>query len=138
VLTRPANSGPEISPDAKPVRVADNAAMKGSIRKPGSAPASVRFGQRVPVDVHVDFQVDERLKGRGAIRNISISGALLETTLELPLHTNLVLTFSIPGKSAATKYTLDACVVRIDPVGLGIEWRDMGSVDVIDLLEHAT
>ena len=112
--------------------------MAGSKGKAGGTPGSVRFGQRVPVEVHVEFRVDERVKGRGVIRNISISGALLATTFELPMHTNLVLTFAIPGKDPATKYSLDARVVRLDPIGLGLEWRDMGCVDVIDLLEHAS
>jgi hypothetical protein len=113
----------------------DNAAMKTSDRKPPSASASVRFGQRVPVDVHVGLRLDGREQARGIIRNASISGALIATSLELPLNANLVVTLAIPGRNPLA---LDACVVRLDPDGLGIEWRDMGSVDIVDLLEHAS
>lgn len=121
---------------ARPVAT-DNAAMKPSDRKPPIQPASVRFGQRVPVEVQVGLLFDGREQARGTIRNASISGALIATSLELPLHANLVVTFSRPGKSPAT-LALDACVVRLDPIGLAIEWRDMGSVDIVDLLEHAS
>jgi hypothetical protein len=103
-----------------------------------SDPTSARFGERLPFELSVRLSTDGRALGRGIIRNASLSGALIETTLDLPLHANLVVRLTIPGKGAPSPRELAACVVRIDPAGIGIEWRDMASVDVTDLLERAT
>jgi len=99
---------------------------------------SIRFGSRVPLKLAVRLDVDARTVGRGTLRNASISGALIETALDLPLHTNLAVTLSIPGEQTPTVRSLAACVVRIDPGGVGVEWRDIGGADVMDLLERAS
>ncbi len=103
-----------------------------------SDPTSARFGERIPFELPVRISVDGRALGHGIVRNASLSGALIETALELPLHTNLVVTLTIPGKGAPAPRELAACVVRIDAAGIAIEWRDMGSVDVNDLLARAS
>jgi hypothetical protein len=113
--------------------------MKVSSGKhPRSDPGSVRFGQRTTLEVPVQLTVDGRALGRGTIRNTSISGALIETALDLPLYTNLVVTLTLPGGHTAGARTLSACVVRVDPAGIGVEWRDMGSMDITDLLARAS
>ena len=105
---------------------------------PLTDPASARFGARIQFELPISLSVEGRALGRGLIRNASISGALIETALELPLHTNLVVTLTIPGVGTppATR-SFDACVVRIDPAGFGVEWRDMACADITDLLERA-
>jgi PilZ domain len=99
---------------------------------------NIRFGFRTPLDLAVQLTVDGHPAGKGRIGNASISGALIQTTLALPLHTNLVVTLSLPGKTISTARSLRACVVRIDPDGVGVEWRDTGGADVMDLLERAS
>jgi len=99
---------------------------------------SIRFGSRVPLEIAVRLTVEGRSAGYGTIRNASISGALIQTELELPLHTNLVVRLSIPGEKAPATRSLAACVVRVDPAGVGVEWRDIAGVDVTDLLERAS
>ena len=99
---------------------------------------SIRIGARVPLEREVWLSTDAGTAGRGTLRNASISGALIETALELPLHTNLTVTFSMPGEQTPSSHSLAACVMRVDPGGVGIEWRDMASADVLDLLERAT
>ena len=101
-------------------------------------PGSLRFGQRVTLEVPVRLGVAARQLGRGTIRNASISGALIETSLELPLHSNLIVTLTLPDGDAAVTRELRACVRRIDPAGIGVEWQDMGSVDISDLLARAS
>ena len=103
-----------------------------------SDPTSARFGERLTFELPVLLGTDGRALGRGIIRNASLSGALIETALDLPLHANLFVRLTIPGKGAPSPRELAACVVRIDPAGLGVEWRDMASVDVTDLLERAS
>jgi hypothetical protein len=99
---------------------------------------SIRFGARVPLALEVRLSPDTGATGQGTLRNASISGALIETALDLPLHTNLVVTFSMPGEQTPPSHSLAACVMRIDPGGVGIEWCDMAGADVMDLLERAT
>jgi hypothetical protein len=101
-------------------------------------PGSVRFGQRRALEAPVGLAVDGRPLGRGMIRNASISGALIETALDLPLHTNLLVILTIPDGNARSLRGLSACVVRVDVDGVGVEWRDMGSVDITDLLARAS
>ena len=117
-------------------RVANNSAsMKGSGKKQSKCgSASVRFGQRIPLELPVQLGVDGRSLGRGTIRNASVSGALIETALDLPLSTNLVVTLTVPAGDTSAKRELCAQVIRLDPGGLGIEWRDMADVDITDLL----
>jgi hypothetical protein len=111
--------------------------MQNSSRKTSRLDqTSARFGQRIPLELPVGLNAGALGKARGFIRNASISGAFIETTLELPLHTNLVVTLAIQGLEGAA-HALSACVVRLDTFGLAVEWRDMASVDVIDLLQRA-
>jgi len=100
--------------------------------------ASIRFGQRRNLALPVQLGVDGRWVGHGVVRNASVSGALIETALDLPLHTNLVVTLTIPGRDGSATRDLCACVVRVDPAGVGIEWRDMASVDITDLFARAS
>lgn len=106
-------------------------------KRPRFDPTSARFGQRTPLELLVDLNADGFEKARGIVRNASVSGAFIETPIELPLHTNLVVTLVGQGPDQAA-HALNACVVRVDTFGLGVEWRDMASVDVVDLLQRAT
>jgi len=99
---------------------------------------SIRFGARISLAIPVQLSIDAWTVGRGMIRNASISGALIETSLELPLHTNLVVTLMTPSEDAPSTHALGACVIRIDPAGVAVEWRDMAGADVVELLERAS
>jgi hypothetical protein len=113
--------------------------MKSSSKQlPQFDPTSFRFGQRSDLEVPVQLSVAGRALGRGTIRNASVSGALIETALDLPLHTNVVVTLTMPHGNTSTARELTACVVRLDMAGIGVEWRDMGSVDITDLLSRAS
>ena len=111
--------------------------MVSNRKQPQFDPSSVRFGQRVSLKVPVGLTVAGQ-PGSGVIRNASISGALIETALDLPLHTNLLVTLTIPDGNARAVRELSACVVRVEAHGVGVEWRDMGSVDITDLLARAS
>ena len=117
-------------------RLPDNSSVKSVPSQ--LDPASARFGQRVELKVPVALTVAGRPSESGVLRNASISGALIETALDLPLHANIVVTFTISDGKEQDVRELNACVVRIDPAGIGVEWRDMGSVDITDLLARAS
>jgi hypothetical protein len=75
--------------------------------------------------------------GMAHIANVSISGAFLETTLQLPVNANIVLEpiSSAGGERADLK--IAARVARVDKRGLGIEWRVMATPETLALLGAA-
>jgi PilZ domain-containing protein len=97
-----------------------------------------RWGQRVTLEVPVRLLLAGRVLGRGILRNASISGALIETPLELPLFTNLVVALPTTSELTASTQELAACVVRRAPAGLAVEWRDMACPAIVALLERIT
>ena len=107
-------------------------------KKPKADATSIRFGTRISLAIPVQMSIDDRTVAQGIIRNASISGALIETSLELPLHTHLVVTLTTPSEVAPFTHALVACVIRIDPAGVAVEWRDMAGTDVVELLERAS
>jgi len=96
-----------------------------------SDPMEHRWGQRVTVEVPVRLEVGGRPLGRGILRNASISGALIESALELPVFSNLVVSIPAVGD-------LPASIVRCTAGRLAIEWRDMGCPSIVTLLERVT
>lgn len=96
-----------------------------------SDPMEHRWGQRVALEVPVRLEVGGRSLGRGVLRNASISGALIETALELPVFSNLVVSIPAVGD-------LPASIVRCAPASFAIEWRDMASPSIVALLERVT
>ncbi len=75
------------------------------------------------------------MSGMGRVSNVSLSGALLVTSLKIPLHTSVSISQVRDGKVAANLF---ACVVRTEPGSVAVEWRDMASPQVISLIESAT
>jgi hypothetical protein len=96
-----------------------------------SDPMEHRWGQRVTFEIPVRLLVDGRALGRGVLRNASVSGALIETALELPVFSNLVV--SIPSGAE-----LAASIVRCAPGRFAVEWRDMACPSIVALLERVT
>jgi PilZ domain-containing protein len=97
-----------------------------------SDPMEHRWGERIPLEVPVSLWVDGRLTGRGLLRNASISGAFIETSLELPTFSPVTVTFS----KAAAHVGVEGAIVRAETGGLAIEWRDMACADIVALLER--
>jgi hypothetical protein len=97
-------------------------------------PTSIRFGHRVPLERPAELAVEGRAPIPGILRNASISGAFLETTIEVPLHAHVVITVPIAGPQGTAVRSLNACVVRLDASGVGVEWRDMATIDIVQIL----
>jgi hypothetical protein len=72
--------------------------------------------------------------GMANIANASISGAFLETTLKLPLNSNITLEAVSTASVALAGVKLAARVARVDPRGLGIEWRVLATPQILALL----
>ena len=72
--------------------------------------------------------------GMANIANVSISGAFLETSLKLPVNANIMLEPVSTAGAALEGVKLAARVARVDPRGLGIEWRVMATPETLALL----
>jgi hypothetical protein len=96
-----------------------------------SDPMEHRWGQRVTIEVPVRLEASGRMLGRGVLRNASISGALIETALELPVFSNLVVSIPSVGDLAAS-------IVRCAHGRFAVEWRDMACPSIVALLERVT
>jgi hypothetical protein len=92
-------------------------------------PMEHRWGMRVSLDAPVLLVPAAGSETFGRILNASISGALIETPLALPVHTALSVQFR--------NFELAACVTRTEPGRLGVEWRDMGCKPLVDFLHEA-
>jgi hypothetical protein len=101
-------------------------------------PMEHRWGQRITFEVPVTVAVAGRVLGRGILRNASISGALIETSLELPVFSNLVVSLVPIGDGASPACNLEASVVRCAPGRIAVEWRDMACASIVALLERVT
>jgi len=96
-----------------------------------SDPMEHRWGQRITFEVPVKLAAGGRTLARGILRNASISGGLIETALDLPVFSNLVVSIPAVGDLAAS-------IVRCAPGRFAVEWRDMACPSIVALLERIT
>ena len=66
--------------------------------------------------------------------NVSISGAFLETSLQLPANVEITLEPVSTAGAALEGLKMAARVARVDQRGLGIEWRVMATPETLALL----
>ena len=72
--------------------------------------------------------------GMANVANASISGAFLETALKLPVNANITLEPVSTAGIELEGVKLTARVARVDPRGLGIEWRVLATPKILALL----
>jgi len=72
--------------------------------------------------------------GMGHLANVSVSGAFLEMTLQLPVHANITLEPISSAGAALEDLKISARVARVDRRGLGLEWREMATPQTLALL----
>jgi hypothetical protein len=97
-----------------------------------------RWGQRIAVDRAVRLTGRPSALGFGRLCNLSLSGAWIGTKLRLATGVRLYVSVEPvePGSDAPSG--VEACVVRRDATGLGVEWCDQASELVLQWLRHAT
>jgi len=80
-----------------------------------------RWGQRKCCRARVCVSAGAGASGSARMRDVSISGAFLETALPLPLFAQIAIAvLRDDGSAHAMEFT--ASVVRSEPGGVGIEW----------------
>lgn len=79
-----------------------------------------RWGQRIPCRARVRLSANTRISGEGRVRDVSSSGAFIETAVELPVGTPLILL--VVGELPTLGAEVAATVVRTQSDGVGVEW----------------
>jgi len=79
-----------------------------------------RWGNRFDMELPANLRMMDGSSASATIRNASVSGALIETGVRPSLESRV----SLSTRGSGT--TLDACVVRVDPRGVALEWLDAG------------
>ena len=69
----------------------------------------------------------------GRIVNVSLSGALVKTTLKAPLFSRLQLIIALDRENETQ---VDAQIVRQTDLGLGVEWSEFGGASIHALMAH--
>ena len=97
-----------------------------------------RWGPRIQVDLPVRLNLSQGRSETGRLRNISMSGALIECAAELPTFTTMRVEILAGAEMAPGPIELGARVVRAEHPCLGIEWREFEPQSLADLLKAST
>jgi hypothetical protein len=102
-----------------------------------AAPASQlmehRWGQRRRCRARVCVSGGAGVGGTARVRDLSISGAFLETALPLQLYSQIALAV-LRDDGSKHLFEFTAAVVRTTPDGVGIEWCEPVAGSVCQLL----
>jgi len=91
-----------------------------------------RWGRRKPCRASVSVSAGAGVIGTARVRDVSISGAFLETALPLPLFSQIAIAV-LPDDATHTLEFM-ASVVRTEPEGVGIEWCEPVAGSICRLL----
>lgn len=83
-----------------------------------------RCGDRRPTNLGVRLILPPREVLLGRIRDLSLSGAFVQTWRELPPMTRVLVELRAAQARKATRRRIEAFVVRNGATGVGIEWAD--------------
>ena len=92
-----------------------------------------RWGQRIAVDIPVQVTASPLAAIQGHLKNLSLSGALLEMDYKLPLHAYIAISVKPPGMGDSAT-TVMARVIRQLKDSVGVEWCEFAPTPVKDLL----
>jgi hypothetical protein len=95
-----------------------------------------RFGRRIPCHAPLRIAAASGESGRGRMRDVSISGAFIETTLPLRVHSRITL--EVLRVNGSAERPRAATVVRVDARGVGIEWLETADTHICPLLGCTT
>jgi hypothetical protein len=93
-----------------------------------------RFGHRISTQVRVRIGVSPQSLSTGHIRNLSVSGAFVQTSVHPAPMGSVKVCFDERHSHGSLKFELDAYLVRSTPDGLGLEWAESESAILLALL----
>jgi hypothetical protein len=92
-----------------------------------------RWGERFPLDLPVQLAVNTVSGIDARLKNLSLSGALIEADFALRIHTVIEIRVPMP-LSTQTTTVVKAYVIRKFNDKVGIEWRDFAPHAIKELL----
>jgi hypothetical protein len=92
-----------------------------------------RWGKRIAVDIPVEVATHTAPAFHGHLRNVSLSGALLEADHELRLHAHVEVNMKL-AETPHNTIRIMARVTRLSNGTAGVEWREFAPDEVRDLL----
>jgi hypothetical protein len=92
-----------------------------------------RWGQRIAVDIPVQVAAQASPAIHGHLKNLSLSGALMEADHELRLHAYIEVSIKLPEAGRSTMKVM-ARVARKLKDAVGVEWCEFAPNSVRDLL----
>ena len=97
-----------------------------------------RWGERIELDCPVRLELRDGTGVEGRLCNASISGAWIETGARLPARSlaYAIVNVIVPAGARRRAIELPACIARIAPDGVGVEWRDMAVPTLVGLLRE--
>jgi hypothetical protein len=93
-----------------------------------------RGALRLEVDFPVRLALARGRSAPGRMRNASLSGALIECSVELPMFTQLRVEILVGVDNPAEPIAIPARVVRAEHPCIGVEWRDLAPEEYTTLL----
>ncbi len=96
-----------------------------------------RLGTRAPLSLPVRLEKEGRTLAFGRLRNASVSGAYVETSLDVQLLApiEIVCGWATPGRAGTS--VIAAYVVRVTATGVAVEWHEFGPGPIRPLLLNA-
>jgi hypothetical protein len=93
-----------------------------------------RRGKRMAAAMWVRLSSTGAELAMAKLVDVSISGAFLETSLQLPANADITLESVSTAGAALEGLKIAARVARVDRRGLGIEWRVLATPETLTLL----
>ena len=93
----------------------------------------LRWGQRIAVDIPVRVAVHDSPAIHGQLKNLSLSGALMEADHELRLHAYIEISIKLP-ETGPSAIRVMARVMRKSKDAVGVEWCEFAPNTIKDLL----
>jgi hypothetical protein len=91
-----------------------------------------RWGQRIPCRARVRVSGGAGVTESGRMRDVSMSGAFIETSAQLPLFAPVAV--AVLREDRVDDSELLGCVVRREPGGVAVEWAEVLPGPVCPLL----
>ena len=95
-----------------------------------------RWGERVRVDLRVEVFEDGHASVGGLLKNLSLSGALLNSSHDWRLNALIGVRIALPPPSSESRL-VKARVSRKPVHGVGLEWCEFAPTIVKDLLRSS-
>lgn len=91
-----------------------------------------RWGGRKPMGTKVRLVAWPGAIGAGTLRDVSLSGAFVETDLSLPLLARVAVDPQFDRRASGETQGIHAFVVRQEADGLGMEWCEFAPEAVLE------